>query len=77
MLFVCLCGMSESKAAYILEFVPHFETFFRAFMLSSLHSRVCAHFETFFRAIAKLMICDLLVGFLIRQFVSLFWSGCL
>jgi hypothetical protein len=22
LLFVCLCGMSESKAAYILEFVP-------------------------------------------------------
>ncbi len=37
----------------------HFETFFRALMLSSLHSRVCAHFETFLRAIAKLTLSEL------------------
>jgi hypothetical protein len=59
LLFVCLCGMSESKAAYSFRVYAHLETFFRVLMLCSLHSRVCAHFETFFRAIAKLTLSEL------------------
>jgi hypothetical protein len=49
-LFVCLCGISELKAAYIYGSC-HFENFFGAIaklMLSSQHLGFVLHFETFF-----------------------------